>query len=117
MTPNYPILSPRGEISLALKQSWPGHFQVKRRRHGFGITLSHGALARTVVMQVDDRQLRHDLGILVRDLIRKAWALLLNDAEVSVWSRTPLSMSAIRIPVCLQAEVKGRAGSRVPRGP
>jgi hypothetical protein len=117
MTPNYPMLSPRGEISLALKHIWPGHFELKRHRHGFGVTLSHAALQRTVIMQIDDSQLRHDLGIVVRDLIRKAWAHLLNDTEVSAWSRVPLYLSPVGVPVCLEAEVKGRTGSKVPRGP
>jgi hypothetical protein len=117
MTTNYPMLSTRGEISLALKQIWPGHFELKRHRHGFGVTLSHTALQRTVVIQIDDTELRHDLGILVRDLIRKAWAHLLNDAEVSPWSRVPLYLSPVGVPVCLEAEVKGRTGARVSRGP
>jgi hypothetical protein len=118
MATSYPVLSPRGELSMALKQVWPGYFRLKRERHGFGVTLSHAALQGTVTMKIDDNEFRQDLGTIVRHLTRWAWACLLAyaDAQGSGLEEAALRLQ-LGVPVRLQAEVKRRPLPGIARGP
>ena len=69
----FPVLTPRGELSVALKRTWPGDFRVRRHRHGFGITFTHAALHGSVTLTIADDELVGEPETIVRGLTRQAW--------------------------------------------
>ena len=98
----FPVLTPRGELSVALKRVWPGSFQVSRQRHGFGITLAHAALPGSVTLAITDDELVGEPEAVVRGLTRQAWGCLLAfeqkaTAQGDPGSRKPVAGSPKRI--------------------
>lgn len=80
----YPVLSPRGLLSVGLKQTWPGSFQLRRKNCEFRITLSHAAFPGVIMLRVSDDELLREPEAIVRGLVRKAWRLfwILDDRAI-----------------------------------
>jgi hypothetical protein len=97
MAVNFPVLTPRGALSVALKQVWPGDFKIKRQRHGFGITLAHSALNSPVTMAIDD-DLVGNAEIVARYVTRTAWACFLLIGPVPGSTRSDATRATARSP-------------------